>query len=117
MQSILTGFTEDMGFRVFAFELKAEDRTRTLYAVRVDLALIRRYGIRLQELPLLCRGMLERRDEGEEERTLTFTEDEMCLYAKDRVAARDAAAQKRKRPPKPPGENAGAAWRIPVRIG
>jgi hypothetical protein len=97
MPSILTGFTQVQGFRVFAFEIKAEDRTRTQFAVRVDLALIRRYGIQLQELPLLCRGMLERRDEGAEHRTLTFTEEQMCLYAKDRVAARDAAALKRKR--------------------
>jgi hypothetical protein len=83
MQFILTGFTQDMGFRVFAFERMGEDRIRTKYAVRADLALIQRYGIRLQELPLLCRRLLERRDNGEKEGTLTFTEDEMSLYAKD----------------------------------
>jgi len=83
MQFILTGFTQDMGFRVFAFERMGEDRIRTKYTVRADLALILRYGIRLQELPLLCRGLLERRENGEEASTLTFTEDEMCLYAKD----------------------------------
>src|SRR5205823_3971388 len=82
MQIILTGFTQDMGFRVFAFERMGEDRIRTKYTVRADLALIVRYGIRLQELPLLCRKVLERHDNGESG-TLTFTEDEMCLYAKD----------------------------------
>ena len=83
MHFILTGFTQDMGFRVFAFERRGEDRIRTKYTVRADLALILRYGIRLQELPLLCRGLLERRENGEEAGALTFTEDEMCLYAKD----------------------------------
>ena len=60
MQYILTGFTHDMGFRVFAFEGVGEDRVRTEYRVKADLALIRRYGIRVQELPLLCRAVLER---------------------------------------------------------
>ncbi len=111
MQFIITGFIQDMGFRVFAFEHIGDDRTRTKYTVRADLALIRGYGIRVQELPLLCRGLLERRDNGDERRTLTFTEDEMCLYAKDCEAARDAAAQKKKLPRRPPSKNVGAAWR------
>lgn len=57
MQYILSGFTQDMGFRVFRFEGVAVDRprTRTVFTVRADLALIRRYGIQIQELPLLCR--------------------------------------------------------------
>lgn len=111
MQFILTGFTQDMAFRVFAFERMGLDRVRTKYAVRADLALIRRYGIQMQELPLLCRNLLDRGDAGEDAHTLTFTEDEMCLHAKDRAAARDAAAQRRKPSRRPPSENIGAAWR------
>ncbi len=114
MQFILTGFTQDMGFRVFAFERIGEDRIATKYAVKADLALVRRYGIRVQELPLLCRGLLERRDTGDETRTVTFTEDEMAIYAKDCAVAREAAAQKRK-PPRRPSEHIGAAWRVPPR--
>jgi hypothetical protein len=63
--------------------------------VKADLALTRSYGIPLQELPLMRRGLLER-NEGEEQGTFTFTEDEMCLYVRQRVMARDAAAQNRK---------------------
>jgi hypothetical protein len=107
MQYILTGFTHDMGFRVFAFEGIGEDRGRTDYKVRADLALIRRYGIRVQELPLLCRGILERRNEGEGQRTFTYTEADMRLNA-DLCASRTAVAQKKKAPP---SENVGAAWR------
>src|SRR5947208_14000655 len=90
MQFILTGFTPDTGFRVFAFEGIAADRTRTEFTVKTDLSLIRRYGIRVQELPLLCRGLLARRDEGHQDGTLTFTEEEMRAHAERRAAQRDA---------------------------
>ena len=109
MQYTLTGFTHDRGIRVFAFECVGEDRTRTQYKVRADLALTQRYGIRVQELPLLCRGVLERRNEGEEQRTFTYTEADMRLNA-DLCASRAAVEQKRKAPRRP-SENVGAAWR------
>ena len=100
MQFILKGFSQVRGFRVFAFEGVAVDRTRTLFTVGTDLALTQRYGIRLQELPLLCRAVLERCREGEESRAFTYTEEDMRLYA-ECVAAREEAARKR-RPPRRP---------------
>ncbi len=110
MQYILTGFTHEMGFRVFAFEGIGEDRARTEFSVRADLALIRKYGIRMQELPLLCRAILEQRN-GSTERTFTYTEADMGIRAD--VCAATAAAQKRRPPRKPASENVGAAWRGP----
>lgn len=109
LRFILTGFTQDVGFRVFAFERVADDRTRTACTVRADLAMSRSFGIQMQELPLLCRGLLEKRNDGGEEGALTFTEDEMRLYMVDRRAARDAAAKKRKPPRLPADDSAGAA--------
>lgn len=97
MHFILTGFTQDVGFRVFAFEGIAVDRIRTSFTVRADLALIRRYGIKIQELPLLCQSLLDRRDDGEEARALTFTEAEMRVCENERIAAQAEAASKRKR--------------------
>ena len=96
MQFSLLGFSEDTGFRVFAFEGTAADQTRTAYTVRADLALTRKHGIRVQELPLLCRGLLERAGEGEQKGMATFTEEEMRLYSHNCTEARDAAIQKRK---------------------
>ena len=122
MQFILTGFTQDREFRVFAFEGIAADRVRTPFTVRADLALSRTYGIRLQELPLMCRAILEHREEGSEERNtehaLTFTEDAMRLHASNCIAARALAAQKKKAPRRPVTETNGtstngAAWRSP----
>ena len=113
MQFILTGFTQEREFRVFAFEGIAADRVRTAFTVRADLALSRTYGIRLQELPLMCRAILEHREEGEEQNALTFTEDAMRLHASNCVAARALAAQKKKAPRRPTSENNGIAWRSP----
>ena len=95
MQFILTGFTQDIGFRVFAFEGIAGDRTRTPFTVRMDLALSRKYGIRIQELPLLCLSHLERREEGEQAQSMTFPEEGMRLHADTCAAERDAAAKRK----------------------
>lgn len=114
MQFILKGFSQVMGFRVFAFEGIAADRTRSAFTVGTDLALTRRYGIRLQELPLLCRAVLERCHEGEEKRAFTYTEADMRLYA-DCAAARDEAAKRKKPPRRPATDHIGAAWRVPPR--
>lgn len=112
MQYILTRFTHEMGFRVFEFEGIGDDRVRTAYTVRADLALIHRYGIRVQELPLLCRGVLERRKEDEAQQTFTYTEVDMRLKA-EMSASRAADAEKRRAPRKTPSQNVGAAWRSP----
>ena len=112
MQYILTRFTHEMGFRVFEFEGIGEDRVRTEYKVRADLALIHKYGIRVQELPLLCRGILEGRKEDEAQQTFTYTESDMRRNA-ELSALRAADSQKRKAPRKPPSANVGIAWRGP----
>jgi hypothetical protein len=113
MQFVLTGFKQDLGCRVFAFEGIAVDRIRTAFTVRADLALIRRYGIQIQELPLLCRSVLERRDESSEMLAFTFTEEEMRNWSVARAAAKDEAAHRRKPPRRPASESLGAAWRSP----
>ena len=113
MQFILTGFTQELGFRVFAFERLGEDRVRTRCTVKADLVLVRRYGIRLQELPLMCRGLLERGDIADEGAVMIFGEEQMRICANERAAAKEGAAHKRKAPRRPVVENAGAAWRGP----
>jgi hypothetical protein len=104
MQFTLTGFTQDSGCRVFAYDGVGEDRVRIRFTVRADLALSRKYGIRLQELPLMCLEILERTSAMDEAggpepvvtlRALSFTEEAMIRYADEVVAARDAAALKR----------------------
>jgi hypothetical protein len=55
--------------------------------------------------------VLEGREEAEEARAFTFTEEKMNTHAKDCAAAKELAAQRRKPPRRPVGENLGVAWR------
>src|SRR5689334_20084576 len=109
-QFVLTGFTQDMGFRVFAFSGVERDRTRTEYTVRADLALSRRYLIPMQELPLLCRNLLAAREDLGETRSVTFSEEDMRQYASQSALSRTSAADRRK-PYRSNGRSPGAAWR------
>jgi hypothetical protein len=103
----LTGFSQVMEFRVFTFEVIAADREAMPFTVRVDLALARRYGIRLQELPLLCRTVLTGRHESGDERALTYTEENMSSYC---AAAREQAIRNKKPPRRSNTGQDGEAW-------
>ena len=113
MQYILTGFSHEMGYRGFVFE-SVEDRVRTAYRVKADLALARKHGIAVQELPLLCRALLETRVKGENQRAYTYGEADMRKY-EDLRAARAAELENRKRPlpRRPPAQKPGQTWRGP----
>jgi len=106
MQFVLTGFTPDARFRVFAFQGIADDRKRTAFTVTADLSLIRIYGILVQELPLLCRELLEHSSNaGLDDRALTLTEADMRIRRDHRAADRAEADRKkslRKTPPRRP---------------
>lgn len=111
MQYVFTGFTHQSGFRVFAFDSLGDNRVRTPYTVLVDLALIRKYGIRVQELPLLCRAVLEGRSEEEPQRTFTYTEADMSLRAT--ASALEVNARKRKAPRRQSSEDGAATEAVP----
>jgi hypothetical protein len=114
MHFVLNGFSEDSGFRVFTFDGIPADRlqlVRMPFTVRIDLALSRKHGIRLQELPLLCRSVLERGDGDPDKRSFTYTEEDMCDHVER--GARDEGAKHAKHRPVSP--RVGAAWRAPER--
>ena len=93
---ILKGFSQIMEFRVFEFEGISASSARASFTVRTDLALARKHGIRLQELPLLCRKVLDQYCDEQAQRVFTFTETEMCSHT-DNLAALEEAAKHRKR--------------------
>lgn len=113
-QFLLSGFSEQAGFRVFNFESVSATRERIPFTVQADLALARRYGIPLQELPLLCRSILDRLDEADAGRAFTYTEDEMCSRAIT-LAARRLAEHRRRNPGRPAPETFDSASRTPQR--
>ena len=101
MEYQFTGFTHNGEFREFAFDGVADDRSKTRFKVIADLALSRKYQIAVQELPLLCRRLLERIPDGGA-RTLTFTETDMQSLASLRAATqRQIVHKKIQRRPKP----------------
>jgi hypothetical protein len=111
---ILKGFNQVMEFRVFEFEGIAVDSVRASFTVRIDLALARKYGIRLQELPLLCKEVLDQTGEGDENRAFTYSEAQMCTHASD-LSAREAAAKSRKATRRPAPVHVSAPWGSPQR--
>lgn len=104
MRFSFSGFKQDGGFRVFSYDARGEDGVRLRFTVRVNLEQSRQYGIRLQELPLLCVTVLERRTGNE--RDLIFTEEAMARHVEDAAAAQEAEAAKNT--PKRRAKNAAA---------
>jgi len=113
-QFILTGFSQAAGVRTYAFE-GVLDGKRAPYTVEVELARIGGYGIRIQDLPLLCRDLLQQLPEAEELSAFVFTEQLMRTHAEKVATAREEAEQKKKQPRHIAGASAGAAWRTGFR--
>ena len=99
---VLTGFRHDLGFRVFEFDCVEDGRMRTRHTVRADLALARKYGIHIQELPLLCRRLLDASGKGSRS-SLTLPEAEMI------ACAQEAARVQSRKPWKRPAVSSGDA--------
>ena len=53
MDFTLTGFRQERDIRNFTFRGDNDDRTHSEFTVAADVSLLRKYGIALQELPLL----------------------------------------------------------------
>lgn len=111
MEYVLTGFQQDRNIRQYAFDGIGADRRRMKFTVGVDLGLIRKYEISVQELPLLCRHYLEVHAEDGQAPTLMYTEEEMIVHAGRRTAAQHAADEKKAHRRHPTG--GGQAWRSP----
>jgi hypothetical protein len=117
MRFILKGFRQDLKFRVFEFEGITVDWERASFTVGIDVALARKYGIRLQELPLLCRGVLDQCCNGDEKRAFTYGEAEMRSRAYS-LAAREEAAKYEKAPRRSVREHSDhivPPWGVPSR--
>lgn len=111
-QFLLTGFTQTGGIRIYAFEGKVDAR-RIDYTVEVDLALIQGYGIRIQDLPLLCRELLQQLAQFDEVSALVFTEQRMRSHAEKLALARENAEHRKKPPRHLPNTDSVTGWRTP----
>jgi hypothetical protein len=107
MKFVLAGFRQTENIRFYSFQGIGEDRrTRTEFRVGIDLTLLHKHGIPLQEAPLLCSLLLASRGADEQLRSsmfsecsLMFSEDDMLAHAERR--ARELAETHNDRKPKP----------------
>src|SRR5579864_9408464 len=108
IEFVLAGFRQDNNIRRYSFQGIGVDRKGTEFTVGAELAQENKYRIPLQELPLLCRHVLEGYGSGQT-RALMFSETDMIGYATRRTAEMDAAEQKRRAHRSPPPSIRG--WR------
>ena len=93
---ILTGFHQLHGIRYYVYQGQHDDGTSSEFTVDADVRLLRKHGIALQELPLLCRRLLEKQPPDSSLKAVTFTEDLMKEQADQRAASKQAAQEKKK---------------------
>ena len=111
MQFSLTGFSQSANVRLYSFQGVNSDGMHREFTVGVDLNLARQYAISLQELPLLCRKLLEGQPAVGEVGSLTFSEQEMLGIAERRAEAQREAEQKSKNRRRPSSSKVGQACR------
>jgi hypothetical protein len=126
LEFIMTGFKQSLNVRHYSFQIVAGDRTRRDVLVDADLDMMRRHGISIQEMPLLCKHLLETMEDTRiavaeakgESKTLSaetaverieFTEQSMVLLAQVRATAKREQELRRKRPVVPVRNNTNAA--------
>jgi hypothetical protein len=95
MEYLLEHYRQNAALRVFVFDGVSPDRSRSRFTVSVNTALLGRYTISLQELPLLCRRFLEERAIAGGSHTLTFGETDMAHLAAERADALEVARQRK----------------------
>ena len=110
MDFTLTGFRQERDIRKFTFRGGNDDRTHSEFTVAADVSLLRKYGIALQELPLLCLRLLEQQTPISSPEVVIFTEELIREHA-DQCAALKRAAEQRKKPRKSPTGRLGEGWR------
>jgi hypothetical protein len=97
MKFVLTGFCQSENVRHYSFQGIVPGGKRTELSVGVDLALLHKYGIPLQEAPLLCCLLLSAQSEAELGQHFVLSEGEL----RDRAAQRDnerTESQTKKKP-------------------
>ena len=96
MDYVLMTFRQRNNVRQYAFQGTTVDKQRVEFIVDVDLALVLKHGIPMQEIPLLCRRLLEEKPVSEQARKVNFTQAQMQDYAARRDAAKKEAAARRR---------------------
>jgi effector-binding domain-containing protein len=123
VEFVLTGFSQENNIRRYTFQAlpagngkpvgapKPAGNPKKEWTVSADLSLMRKHKIPLQELPLLCKRLVEAQADQAKEEALMFTERDMLGYASNRSAAELAAEVKKRARRMPSSNRVGMAWR------
>jgi hypothetical protein len=106
---VFTGFRQDDSVRHYVFQ--SVTRPSEKFTVGADLNLVRKHNIPLQELPLLCRRLLEAEDAPRKSPSLVFTEQDMLGYVEKRARVAHDAELKRRKFRVAASPRIGEAWR------
>jgi hypothetical protein len=109
----LAGFSQEGSIRHFSFRCVNVDRSHSDFMVDADTDLIRSYGISLQDLPLLCRRLLEETVSLTSGDVVIFSEDLMRQHSDRCEAAARIAEQKKQARNKPNHDHLGQGRRGP----
>ena len=96
MDYVLMDFQQEANVRHYAFQGTTEDDQRFNFVVNVDLDIVFKHRIPIQEIPLLCRRLLEQEPVSEQSRKLTFTEEHMRAHVKRCEEEKRQAVMRRK---------------------
>ena len=105
MKFVLTGFSQSENIRNYLFQGIGDDpRTRTDFNVGVDLTLVHKHGIPLQEVPLLCCFLLASHAGDDQCPSFMISEGDLRTRAEQRATERTESQTKPKSRPAPPLE-------------
>ena len=109
MHFVFTGFRQNDSVRQYVFQSVTPPHEEL--TVGADLNLVRKHNIPLQELPLLCRRLLEATDEPQKSPGLVFTEQDMLGYVEKRSRIAQETESKRRKFRVAASPRIGEAWR------
>jgi hypothetical protein len=122
MKFVLAGFRQNENVRRYSFQGIGDDRrTRTEFSVGLDLTLLHKHRIALQEAPLLCCLLLSARVGNDQlhnlilpERDFAFSEEDLLVHSGQLASERAASQADRK--PKPVALSARQPLSSPILI-
>lgn len=96
MDYVLMDFQQRANVRHYSFRGTTEDNQRFDFVVNVDLDIVLKHRIPIQEIPLLCRRLLEQEPVSAQSRKLTFSEEHMQAHVKRCEEEKRQAVMRRK---------------------
>lgn len=94
MRFALTGFYQNYNIRRYLFQGIGEGGRRTDWNVDVDLTMLQRYGIPIQEAPLLCSVALAAQAIHDKSQTFMIPESHLRARAAERASERTESQNK-----------------------